>query len=230
MINREFNPSISHPYYFIRRGILLKVREHSKEITGRTLDFGCGSKPYRSLFSSSEYIGIDFENPGHPHDKEQVDVFYDGRSIPFPDAHFDSAFSTEVFEHLFNIEEILDELNRVLKPGGKMLITCPFVWPEHEKPHDFARYTQFALKALLEKKGFTVNKIEKTGDFLTAVFQLRIMYVHDVFLPKLTVPLFIKWARMIVIPVMTLVCRALRKIFPSNKDLYLSNIVIAQKN
>ena len=61
-----------------------------------------------------------------------------------------------------------------------MLITCPFVWPEHEKPHDFARYTGFALKSMLENNGFEKLVIDKAGDFFTAIYQIRMVYLNDV--------------------------------------------------
>jgi ubiquinone/menaquinone biosynthesis C-methylase UbiE len=119
------------------------------------LDFGCGCKPYESLFSNaSQYTGLDFESEGHPYANEKIDLFYDGKSIPFKNAHFDAVFSSEVFEHVFNLEEIIPELNRVMKKGGKILVTCPFVWNEHEVPIDYARYTLFALNHLFEKKRF----------------------------------------------------------------------------
>ena len=53
------------------------------------MDFGCGSKPYKSLFNVEEYLGVDYYNEGHPHENEQIDVFYDGKNLPFPDNYFD---------------------------------------------------------------------------------------------------------------------------------------------
>ncbi|MBK8496718.1 MAG: methyltransferase domain-containing protein [Chitinophagaceae bacterium] len=86
--------------------------------------------------------------------------------MPFDNDQFDAVFSSEVFEHIFNLEEILPEINRVLKPGGKLLFTCPFAWPEHEIPYDFARYSSFGIKAVVERQGFTVIEQYKTGHFL----------------------------------------------------------------
>ncbi|MBK8311763.1 MAG: class I SAM-dependent methyltransferase [Chitinophagaceae bacterium] len=109
---------------------------------------GCGSKPYKSLFNVNEYVGVDYHGQGHSHENEQIDVFYDGVLLPFPDNYFDSVFSTEVFEHVFNLEEMILEIKRVMKPGAKILVTCPFAIPEHEQPNDYARYSSFGLKHL----------------------------------------------------------------------------------
>ena len=160
----EFEPSFMHPYYFVRNGIREGVLQYAGHLTGKMMDFGCGSKPYRSFFTVEEYIGVDFENEGHPHDNEQIDVFYDGKKLPFEDNRFDSILCSEVFEHIFNLEEILKELNRVLKPGGKILITCPFVWNEHEAPFDYARYTRFALESLITKTGYSNVEYSKAGN------------------------------------------------------------------
>ena len=78
-ISKEFNPSISHPTYFIRKYLLSYFTKLSPYMKGVMLDFGCGSKPYKSLFSVNEYVGLDYENPGHPHINEQIDVFYNGK-------------------------------------------------------------------------------------------------------------------------------------------------------
>ena len=57
----------------------------------------------------------------------------------------------QVLEHVFNPDEFLLKINRVLKNDGKLLLTVPFVWDEHEQPFDYARYSSFGLKALIEK-------------------------------------------------------------------------------
>ena len=65
-IPKGFNPPLRSPYYFIRIELLKKVAEYATQLQGKLLDFGCGQKPYKSLFTNvSEYIGLDFENEGH---------------------------------------------------------------------------------------------------------------------------------------------------------------------
>jgi SAM-dependent methyltransferase len=231
MISKDFNPSYKHQFYIIRSGLYKKITEHQHLLTGKMMDFGCGSKPYQSVFSNiTEYVGVDYMSEGHSHQNENIDVYYNGKTLPFPDQSFNSIFSSEVFEHIFNLDEILPELYRVLAPGGKILITCPFVWNEHEVPVDFARYTQFALKHLFEKAGFTIIKIDKAGDFLSVIHQLRIMYFRDVYLLKAKIPIFMKSPlRRLGIPWMNLKFILKRKIFPTNDTLYFNNIVIAER-
>jgi SAM-dependent methyltransferase len=231
---KSFNPGLSSPFYFIRRGLYLKIKLYCHELTGRLLDFGCGEKPYQFLFSNvKEYIGMDYEGEGHSHENENIDVFYDGRNIPFPDAYFDSVFSSEVFEHLFNLEELLPEIKRVMKSKAKILITCPFVWNEHEAPVDYARYTQFALKHLFEKNGFKILVQDKSGDFTSALYQMHVVYFTEHFLPS--VPVFgkLKFFVTNIRPVSVLFLNAWfafwHAVLPKRNDLYLNNILLAEK-
>ena len=122
-VKYEFNPNIFYSGYILRKKLLLAINKYSGFMQGKMMDFGCGSKPYKSLFNVNEYVGVDYQGQGHSHENEQIDVFYDGVSLPFPDNYFDSVFSTEVFEHVFNLEEMILEIKRVMKPGAKILVT-----------------------------------------------------------------------------------------------------------
>src|SRR5258708_2808304 len=104
-VSKKFRPSLGNPFYFIRSALYKRIKQFAPQLQGRLLDFGCGSKPYQSLFiNATEYIGLDYESKGHSHATEHIDVMYDGKTIPFPDGHFNSVFSSEVFEHIFNLE------------------------------------------------------------------------------------------------------------------------------
>jgi SAM-dependent methyltransferase len=159
----QFNPSVFYPLYLIRNRLLKDLRHFIPKLEGKILDFGCGIKPYQSLFNVDEYIGVDYAGEGETYSKSEVDFIYDGNTLPFANETFDGIFSSEVAEHVFNLPQIFIELNRVLKADGSILITCPFSMPEHEVPNDFARYTSFAVKDLLEKSGFKIIEYRKTG-------------------------------------------------------------------
>ena len=229
----QFNPSFIlgiwiNPFFIIRRGLINGVREISSHMNqGKLLDVGCGSKPYEKLFNVMDYIGIDIEISGHNHSSSKVDKFYDGEKIPFEDEFFENAFASEVFEHVFNIDELLDEINRVLKPGGRLGFTCPFVWDEHEQPYDFARYTSFAVEHLLTVHGFKLIKLTKSTGYFETVMQMLSAYISQHVLPKnaylriLLIPLFVSPINIAAI--------ALAKVLPKNTNFYHNNIVIAEK-
>ena len=150
---------------------------------------------------------------------------YDGKKLPFKDSSFDYIFSSEVLEHVFNINEIMSELNRVLKINGKMLITLPFVWGEHEQPYDFARYTSFGLKNILEKNGFEIVQHIKTTTFIETIFQTLTAYLYHTVVPK---GLRTILTLMLIAP-LNLLGIFLGKILPNDKTYYLNNIMLCVK-
>lgn len=173
---QEFTPGLFglfvNPFYFARRNLYRHVRALAPELSGKLLDVGCGRKPYREFFNVTEYVGLDIENSGHNHTSEDIDVFYDGKTFPFENASFDAVICSQVLEHVFLPDAFLTEINRVLKKSGKMLLTVPFVWDEHEQPYDYARYTSFGVRALLERNGFSVIKQIKASCGFEAIFQM----------------------------------------------------------
>lgn len=218
---------VFNPYYVIRRGLYRAIRDHAALARGRILDFGAGSSPYRQLFHCDEYVPVDLESSGHPADRKKATVYYDGRTLPFQDERFDFILCSEVLEHVFNLDEILSELNRVLRHGGTLLITVPFAWEEHEQPYDFARYTSFGLRHVLENHGFEVESIGKTTGYLETVFQLFVSYLtgRRVFRIKI-LKLF---ASPLLFAPILLVGIALNAICPNDGTLYHNNVVVVRR-
>jgi len=166
-------------------------------------------------------------NEGHNNSNSEVDFFYDGKILPFDAESFDSIYSSEVFEHIFNLEEILSELNRVLKTNGYVLLTFPFAWPEHEQPHDFARYTTFGAKSLFERHSFEVVAAEKGLNFFQTVLQLWSAFLYYHVFPK---PNALKaLLTLFFIAPINILAVLLAPIMPKNADLYASNIFVLKK-
>jgi len=234
MVPQNFNPSYKHPLYFIRKGLYRKISLYAPQLKGKLLDFGCGEKPYQSLFTHvTEYIGLDYNGEGHDHQQEAVDVYYDGVTIPFENNSFDAVFSSEVFEHVFGLQAILPEIHRIMKPGAQLLLTCPFAWEEHEIPIDYARYTRFALEDMLVKNGFKVTMVDKNGHFMSALHQLFVLYIHDHWIHQVPVLrnwlFFKKLVRQIAIPIMNFSFSLVEPFWPKSDRFYLNTIIMAEK-
>ncbi|MEJ7736757.1 MAG: class I SAM-dependent methyltransferase [Chitinophagaceae bacterium] len=222
----DFLSVFFNPFFFIRRSLYKHIRKYAPLLNGKLLDYGCGRKPYENLFNITEYVGVDIEQSGHDHQYSKVDVFFDGRQLPFEDETFDSLFCSEVLEHLFNPDESLSEMHRVLKKDAKLLITLPFSWNEHEIPYDYARYTSFGIRNLLERNGFKVIEIAKSGNFARVNWQMWILYIFD---------LFKKYKRtgyllsLVFIAPLNILGVILLPLFPRDNSLFFNNIVIAQR-
>jgi SAM-dependent methyltransferase len=132
---------------------------------GRVIDLGCGTAAYKEdiLKVAEEYVGVDWECSFH--DRSNVDVFADlSRPLPFEDECADTLVSFQVMEHLKEPSFFLSECYRILKSGGGLFLTLPFMWEVHEAPYDFFRYTRYGLEYLLQKNGFVdIEIIENTG-------------------------------------------------------------------
>jgi SAM-dependent methyltransferase len=231
LFKEQFRPSflgiIVNPFYFGRKSILNNIINKSHHITGKTLDIGCGSKPYSGLFNSSEYTGIDVESSGHIHATSKVDIFYNGTEIPFADSHFDSVVCFEVLEVIFNPERFLKEAHRVLKPGGKALFTVPFIWDEHEQPFDYARYSSFGLRFLFEKSGFKVIESNKYLDDPRLLVLLANAYVYKIV--KRYIPSKISLLLILPFTFLNNLFGHIFYLFPHNPDFYFGNIIVLEK-
>ena len=116
----------------------------SKYIRGKTLDLGAGKSKYRKIIEahSDEYVACDnFEAP-------HINVVCDAHSLQLEDASFDTVVCTMVLEHVEKPWVVASEIERVLKSGGKCIIAVPFLFPKHEDPGDYFRFTTSGLASL----------------------------------------------------------------------------------
>lgn len=215
-----------NPFYFARAGLRDAITKMAPQLNGRLLDVGCGTKPYRSLITVDAYIGLEVDSAAS-REREFADYFYDGDSFPFGDGSFDCILCNQVLEHVFSPNEFLGEIARVLIPGGKLVLTVPFVWDEHEQPNDCARYTSFGLHALLERNGLKVLQHEKLGADASILFQLANAYLFKVSqdMPR-PIKLLMTVTLMAAINLLGLLAR---RLLPCNPDLFLDHAVLAEK-
>jgi SAM-dependent methyltransferase len=229
---QNFNPGILgvfiNPFFFARKNLYVHIKKYSAFLVGKTLDVGCGKKPYEHLFTNvSEYIGLDIENPGHLHDNEDIDVFYDGKYFPFANNSFDSVICNQVLEHVFDPKLFLSEINRVLKIEGVFLLTVPFVWDEHEQPNDFGRYSSFGLKHILKEAGFDEIQFTKSTQGFEAISQMLILYIYKIFYSKNRF-LNLLFTLLLIAP-FSIISFLLAMLLPKSKDFYLDNVVLLKK-
>jgi SAM-dependent methyltransferase len=163
--------TIESKHYLSGRHIDEFVDRHGPALTGRVLDYGCGNKPHAaSLPNAATLVGVDIEQSS----ESRVDVLIEpGERLPFGEGWFDAALCTEVLEHVEDPWRLLEEIGRVVRPGGKLIVSAPFVWPLHEEPRDFMRFSPHGLTYLLERAGFEVEVVTRAGGFPSVVNQLH---------------------------------------------------------
>lgn len=133
-------------------------------LRGHLYDLGCGEMPYKDwlLNHASQYTGVDWGGTLH---KLKADIVADlSEPLPIDSEVADTVFSLSVIEHLREPQIFLNEAYRILKRGGAMVLQVPFMWGVHEAPHDYYRYTQYGLRYMFEKAGFTqIDVYPQTG-------------------------------------------------------------------
>jgi SAM-dependent methyltransferase len=140
---------------------------------GHLADFGCGKAPYFGVYRdlTSQVTCIDW--PQTRHQAGHIDIYADfNEPVDIPDASFDTILSSSVLEHIWKHDVIWREMARTLRPGGHLILTVPFVYALHEAPHDYFRWTRFALEKACAECGLEVVRIEPYGGGLDVLADL----------------------------------------------------------
>lgn len=131
------------------------------------LNVGSGGEIFARLktLDSAKIIQIDIDPERKP------DIVADVCQLTmFENNSVDAVFMLEVLEHVKTPQEAVTEILRVLKPGGKLYLSTPFIFPIHDEPYDFYRYTHYGLAYLL--RDYTEVKIRERNDYLHAIMVL----------------------------------------------------------
>ncbi|MCX6318197.1 MAG: class I SAM-dependent methyltransferase [Bacteroidetes bacterium] len=167
--------------YVIRSSIWKAVQACASKFSGHLLDVGCGRKPYRQYLLENKFIerysGLDIESAIVYEEHVKPEYTWDGVTMPFADNSFDTLMATEVLEHCPDPHVTILEMKRVLKPGGLLFFTVPFLWNLHEVPHDEYRYTPFALERIFKECGMVDIEINAHGGWDMAMAQMIGMWV-----------------------------------------------------
>ena len=157
--NDRLNPTIFHTRYVhlsqLRDATMQKMQELTAENKELLLvDFGCGDMPYRSVIEPlvGKYLGVDLEmNP-----KAEHHIGFDSKTT-LPDNYADIILSNQVLEHVDTPSGYLQEAYRILKPGGRIILTTHGYWFYHPTPNDYWRWTSAGLRKTVEAEGFRIT-------------------------------------------------------------------------
>ena len=136
---------------------------------GALLDLGCGKVPLYAIYAPhvGEVICVDWA-PG-----EHIDLSCDlAQPLPFDDARFDTIVLSDVLEHMAEPELVWREMTRVLRPGGKVIMNVPFYYSIHAHPHDYYRYTGFALERFVRVNGLELVALLPVGGLVEILADL----------------------------------------------------------
>ena len=166
-----------HDFNQINRDVWVKAKAATVPSGSRVLDIGAGTCPYRPLFAHCDYKAHDFKKYtgvklGGGSEYGEIDYISDITDIPLPDSSFDVVLCTEVLEHVPEPIEALKEIARILRPGGRMLLTAPLGSGLHQLPyHFYGGFTPEWYKFIAQKLAFEVVEITPNGGFFRLLAQ-----------------------------------------------------------
>jgi SAM-dependent methyltransferase len=93
-----------------------------------------------------------------------IDVAADlANPLPFGEDTFDTVLATDILEHVPRPEALMNEIARVLRTDGYLVLSVPFFYWIHEEPHDYYRFTEFALRRFCTEAGLAPTAIDQYG-------------------------------------------------------------------
>ena len=140
------------------------------------LDLGGLKEGKRGYYSSVNY----FKKVIHANIclDRQPEVCCDICTLPFTEESFDYILCSEVLEHVFEVDQAVSEISRILRKNGIVFLTVPFFYRIHGDPSDYGRFTHHYWKEVLERKGMRIEKIEAQGNLWTSLMDMTKHYFH----------------------------------------------------
>lgn len=126
----------------------------------RVLDAGAGPCPYKPFFAHTRYEATDYADP-----HKILDFTCSLDNIPKTTNMYDAVLSTEVLEHVEFPQQVMNEMHRILRKGGKLFLTTPQGWMIHQAPYNYYYFTRYGLESLLKNAGFKQYKILPMGGY-----------------------------------------------------------------
>ena len=153
-----------HPQWFAFFREARYLQAICAELSGTVLDIGCADgKPRHYLPDGASYLGVDYYTTATAWYGTRPDLFANAQALPLRDSSIDHALLLDVLEHLPEPERCLDEVHRTLKQGGSLTIQVPFLYPIHDAPLDFHRWTRHGLELAASKHGFRIESQQAIG-------------------------------------------------------------------
>ena len=222
-----------HPQWLCRDPRMQLPETNNLPPKGFLLDIGAGDGWLRHRLPSEwRYVAFDHPEVGCDWYGARPDVCGDAAALPFADASFDAVALLEVVEHLERFDVALSEADRVLKPGGIVLCSVPFLYPVHDAPRDFQRLTIHGLHDVATRFGWEVQSSRRISPgFHSLAVQFGVGLSSTIVAPQghAVVRRLLSFALLPLIPVVNLVCVFLSVLLPEPGSLAGGHVMVFSK-
>ncbi len=198
------------------------------------LDIGCGHKLIKNYIDNNiKYYGLDYYKTAKDWYDSVPDIYGDAQALPIASASMVNVLLLDVLEHIPAPDRCIKEIDRILIPGGKLVLQVPFLYPLHDIPLDFHRWTKYGFESLFRDTGLTITAIDATGKPLeTAGIMLNIALCKTLInaindkSPLLLLLLIVP----ILVPIINIVCALLANFSSRDDFMPLNYRIVATKN
>ncbi|HEY4495214.1 MAG TPA: class I SAM-dependent methyltransferase [Candidatus Paceibacterota bacterium] len=154
--------------YATHLAVRAAISQHAR---GKVIDIGCGMMHYKEFITKlptvTRYDALDIEARAM-----SVDIIGDVQNMDAIKSNtYDTVLCLQVIEHIPNPFRAINEIYRILKPNGVLILSAPHLSRLHEEPNDFYRYTKYGLRYMLEKSEFKDISIIPVGGLFSFIGQ-----------------------------------------------------------
>ena len=194
--------------FFSRKGLYIHLKkeiEKLPKIKLRTLTIGSGGdteKFIKENYPNIDLLSIDNQSIKNP------DILMDVNKLEFDEETFDLVFILEVIEHLQEPKIAIDQIYRVLKSNGTIILSTPFILETHGAPNDYYRFTKYGLKYLLNK--FNDIKIKERNSYFDSIIVLYIRLIRSRYISDRFIGLFFLSISLVFYPLIYILSKIIR--------------------
>lgn len=153
-----------HPQWIVFRNESESLAFIGRQARGFVLDIGAGNRKIENhLPRNCNYVSLDYLQTVTELYGTRPHIFADGQQLPIKPDSADTVLLLDVLEHISRPDSCIAEIKRVLRPGGILVLQTPFLYPLHDVPYDYQRFTLHGLRSLADRHGFSVESEEASG-------------------------------------------------------------------
>ena len=157
-----------HPQWLIGRHKHRFLLQAGQKLEGRVLDIGCSDRSTRHYLDRNvDYIGLDYFTADTLY-HSRPDLYGNAETLPFTNESINTVLLLDVLEHVQRPGLCIAEIHRVLRTGGSLVLNIPFIYPLHDEPHDYQRWTKYGIRSLLTEMGFDIQSEKSYGKALVS--------------------------------------------------------------
>ena len=222
-----------HPQFLVLRHRQYTAMWINKHAHGTLIDIGCGNGALRKqLPATVQYFGVDYPTTIALGYTGYAEIHADASMLPLATASVDTVAMLDVLEHIAEPENALAEASRVLKKRGKLLVHVPFLYPLHDEPYDYHRWTKYGLQYLAKQHGLEIIEIRESTSSLetaAAIFVIALSKASLDSIMQRKIILVITPLILLMIPIINIVGWLLGRLMPESGFMPFSYRVTLKK-